>query len=416
MKNLITLCLLIIILVVTGCGNASGNGSLNTPVIYRVTPTDSNSAANSVDANGNITVTLTGINFGSKEHGEVWYNGYQSETDSNGQSMRMTLAYGGHWTDNEISINLVKTTRETYPNGSFFVVANGRQSPNTARYNFGVSNLSQATVTSVSPKVFNSYDFNSNRYMTITGTGFGTVKKSLTLFNMSGNTSLDRPIEALSWSDTSITFFIPDNLVDVTANIGIKETETGAMLGNSPDSSFRYVVFNPNISSVSPNQAYPGQTVILHSYTGGFGASQPSNFYLSVNDVIITNILSWSDSSISFAIPENTNFAPGQASIRMQVNNKAITNNSALVLVPHIKSVTVYKDSGILSSTYTYTISGYCFNGNTTLSIDNSPSITIKNYSSSSIVFSSNTDLANRGLYLGSGNYQSNTYYLPAVP
>lgn len=415
MKNIITLCLLIIILVVTGCGNASGNGSLNTPVIYRVTPTDSNSTANSVDANGNITVTLTGINFGSKEHGEVWYNGYKSETDSNGQSMRMTLAYGGHWTDNEISINLVKTTREMYPNGSFFIVANGRQSPNTARYNFGASNLSHATVTSLSPNVFNSYDSNANRYMTITGTGFGTIKKGLTLFSMSGSASLERPIEALSWSDTSIIFFIPDNLVDITTNIGIKETETGAMLGNSINSSFRYVVFNPTISLVSPAQAYPGQPVTLHSYTGGFGTSQPDSLYLSVNNVKVTNILSWSDSSITFVIPEDSDLPPGQASIRMQVYNKNIANNSALVLVPHIKSVTVKKE-GFIGSTYIYTISGYCFNAHTTLSIDNSPSITINNYSSSSIVFSSNTDLAHRGLRLGSGNsYYSNTYYLPSV-
>ena len=61
MNKIITLCLLIICVIVTGCGNSAGNvGSLNnTPVIYNVTPNDSSSIASSVDSNGNLAVTLT---------------------------------------------------------------------------------------------------------------------------------------------------------------------------------------------------------------------------------------------------------------------------------------------------------------------------------------------------------------------
>ena len=414
------MCLLIICVIVTGCGNSAGStGSLNnTPVIYNVTPSDSSSIAQSVDSSGNLNVTLTGVNFGSKEFGRVYYNGYTSDTSTTPQSIPLTLYYGGSWTDNSISVNLVKTTRETYPNGSFYVVANGQQSPVTARFNFGGGNLSNAIVNSVTPSVFNSYDSNSSPYMTITGSGFGSVKKNLILFSMSGDTSVSREIETLSWSDTTISFIVPNNLVDTTATIGIKAADTGAMLGNTYTSNFKYVVFNPTISSISPNSAYPGQSVTIYSYNGGFGTDRPSNVYLSINDYNVSNITSWSDSSITFTVPENSSFAPGQATIKLQMYNKTITN-SGLSLIPRITNVTVYKDSGLLSSTYTYTVTGYCLSPNTSLFIDNTVSsdVSIKSSGTSTIIFSSSKDLAGRNLYLttGTSTVTSNYYPLPSA-
>ena len=422
MKKIITLCLLIICVIVTGCGNAAGSGSLNnTPVIYNVTPSDSSSIADAVDSNGNLNVTLTGVNFGSAEYGRVYYNGYTSDTSNTPQSIPLTLYYGGSWTNNSISVNLVKTTRETYPNGSFYVVANGVQSPLTPRYNFGGGNLSSAVVSSVNPPVFNSYDNNSNSYMTITGSGFGNVKKKLILFSMSGNTSINKEIDPLSWSDTTISFIIPSNLVETTTTIGIKDADTGAMLGNSYNSSFKYVVFNPTISSVSPTYAYPGQSVTIYSYNGGFGTERPSNVYLSINDYNVSNITSWSDSSITFVIPENASFDAGQATIKLQISNKS-TSNSSLSLIPHITNVTVYKDSsGILGlgTTYKYTVNGYCLSPNTSLFIDNilSSDINLTTSSNSMIVFTSSKDLAGRSLYLTNVNstITSNYYQLPSA-
>ena len=422
MNKIITLCLLIICVIVTGCGNAAGSGSLNnTPVIYNVTPNDSSSIASSVDSNGNLAVTLTGVNFGTQNQGRVYYNGYTSETSTTPQSIPLTLYYGGSWTDNSISVNLVKTTRETYPNGSFYVVANGQQSPVTARYNFGVGNLTNAIVSSINPSVFNSYDNSSNRYMTITGSGFGTVKKNLVLFSMTSSSSVSKEVEPISWTDTSISFIIPDNLVDSSATIGIKVADTGAMLGNSYTSSFKYNVFNPTISNVSPTYAYPGQTVTIYSYNGGFGTERPGNMYLSINDITVLNVTSWNDSSITFVIPENTSFAAGQATIKLYLNNKTITNSS-LALVPHITNVTVYKDSaGILGlgTTYKYTMTGYCLSPNTSMFIDNtlSSDISMASSSTSTIVFTSSKDLAGRNVYLTTGNSSitSNYYSLPSA-
>ncbi len=408
-------------MVVTGCGNAAGSGSLNTPVIYNVTPNDSSTIASSVDSNGNIAVTLTGKNFGSQSEGEVWYNGYTSDTSTNPQPIRLSLYYGGSWTDSSISVNLVKTTRETYPNGSFYVIANGQQSPVTLRYNFGAGNLSDAVVSAINPSVFNSYDNSASRYMTITGSGFGTVKKNLVLFSMTSSTSVSREVEPLSWSDTAISFIIPDNLVDSSATIGIKVADTGAMLGNSYTSSFKYNVFNPTISNVSPTYAYPGQSVTIYSYNGGFGADRPGNMYLSINDITVLNITSWNDSSITFVIPENTSFAAGQATIKLYLNNKTITNSS-LTLVPHITNVTVYKDSsGFLGigTVYKYTVNGYCLSPNTSLFIDNtlSSDISLTNTSTSNIVFTCSKDLVGRNLYMTTGNstYTSNYYSLPSA-
>ena len=87
MNKIITICLLIVCVIVTGCGNSAGSGSLNnTPVIYNVTPSDSSSIAQNVDSNGNVTVTLTGTNFGSRnEYSRVYYNGYTSESSNNPQ-------------------------------------------------------------------------------------------------------------------------------------------------------------------------------------------------------------------------------------------------------------------------------------------------------------------------------------------
>ena len=415
---------MIICVIVTGCGNAAGSGSLNnTPVIYNVTPSDSSSIAQSVDSNGNLNITLTGVNFGSPENGRVYYNGYTSDTSSYPQSIPLTLYYGGSWTDNSISVNLVKTTRETYPNGSFYVVANGQQSPVTARFNFGGGNLSNAVVSAVTPSVYNSYDSNSNPYMTITGSGFGSVKKNLILFSMSGDTSVSREIEPLSWSDTTISFIVPSNLVDTTSTIGIKAADSGAMLGNTYTSNFKYVVFNPTISSVSPSSAYPGQSVTIYSYNGGFGSERPNNMSLFINDypVSVSNITSWNESGITFVIPESSSLAAGQATIGLQMNSKSFTNSS-LTLVPHINNITVMKDSSGflgLGTIYKYTVTGYCLSPNTSLFIDNTTSsdINLSVSESSTLIFTSSKDLAARNLYMTTGNstFTSNYYLLPSA-
>ena len=110
-----------------------------------------------------------------------------------------------------------------------------------------------------------------------------------------------------------------------------------------------------------------------------------------------SNITSWSDTCITIEIPEIPSLTAGQATITIQLNNISVSNSS-LSLIPHITNATVYKDSGLLTSTYTYTVTGFCLAPNTSLFIDNtlSSDISIISKSNSTIIFTSSKDLAGR--------------------
>ena len=416
------MCLLIIGLVVTGCGSAAG--SRNEPELLGASLeggilASSDNSINNVkyitDANGNLTVTLFGRNFGSSQDDSiVYYNGYVDSNSNTPQRLPLSFINGGTWDDTQIQVKLYKATIEQFPYGSFTVYRDGKESNPTIRYYFGGGNLSDCTITSINPSVFNSYDSNANRYVTITGSGFGTEKKNLTLFSLSGSGITGNPeVTPLYWSNESITFILPDNLVSTTSNIGIKVTETGNMLGtNSYQFPIKYVVFNPTISSVSPYQAYPGQEVTIFS-NGGFGESRPANARLTIGNIDIGNIIEWKDYSIRFVIPESTYLTGGQNNIVVNCGNKSVSGT--INLIPHITNVTVYKDSGILSSTYYYTVTGYCFDSSSVLCVTNSPNLEVKLTTTNTIAFTSSSDLAGRQLYISTGNINSNYYYLPSV-
>lgn len=409
------MCLLIIGLVVTGCGSASNNnGSLNNPVISSVTPDGRNTSVASSTVVDGIRITLKGANFGSG--GWIWYNP-ASSTDPNSslEPVRMSSNVGNviNWSDTQIDFTLLNTTRAIYPSGTFTVENNNGSRYTSYLCEFNGGDLTKATITGISPSVFYSYDNNSNRYVTVSGNGFGTEKKNLTLFSMSGSYCENSNISPLYWSNESITFMLPDNLVNTTSNIGIKVTETGNMLGsNSYQYPIKYVVFNPTISYISPNKAYLGQEVTISSNNGGFGESRPAGANIMVGGISVNNITSWTDYEIRFVIPENAMLSDGQTNVALNCNNKSVAGS--IILIPHISNVTVSKDSGILSSTYYYTVTGSCFSNNTTMYITNNPSVTVVSHNSNSIIFSSTTDLGGRTITLmGSDSSSSNMFALP---
>lgn len=412
------MCLLIIGLVVTGCGSSSNNGAgfLNNPVISSVTPDGKYTSVTSSTVVDGIRVTLTGANFGSG--GSVWYNPSTSTTAySKLEPVRMSsnVENGITWSDTQISFTLLDSTRAIYPTGTFTVENSNGNRCSSYLCEFNGGDLTKATITSVSPSVFYSYDNNSNRYITVTGTDFGNVKKNLTLISMSGSQCENANVTPIVWNNESITFMLPDNLVNTTSNIGIKVTETGNMLGNNSFSyPIKYVVFNPVISNVSPNKAYLGQEVTISSYNGGFGESRPAGANITVGGISVNNITSWSDYSISFIIPESSMLPDGQTNIVLNCNNKSVTGS--IVLIPHITNITVSKDSGILSSTYYYTVTGSCFSNSTTMFITNNPSVTVVSHNSNCIIFSSSSDLGGRSITLmGTDSSQSNMFSLPDV-
>ncbi len=339
MNKIITLCLLIIGLVVTGCGTEGKTSSINnTPVIYNVTPNDSSSIANSVDSNGNLAVTLTGVNFGSPSEGRVYYNGYTSETSSNPQSIPLTLYYGGSWTDNSISVNLVKTTRETYPNGSFYVIANGQQSPTTARFNFGGGNLTSSTVTDWNPKVINRYSTDQN-YMSIEGDGFGITPQDLLIYTYNGYSKTILKTEIYNWSNTRIVLPLPINEI---ANSLTSNTTLFIRPADSTNVNLAYFEFKTSqISNISPTEGSIGKILTVSGQ--GFGTTQ-SNIFVYIGESY-ANVVSgsWNDNSFQIRTPNFT--TSGAKNIKLRVNNNEITSNfSYEVKAPIIYSISKYEN------------------------------------------------------------------------
>ena len=338
MKKIITLCLLIICVIVTGCGNAAGSGSLNnTPVIYNVTPSDSSSIADAVDSNGNLNVTLTGVNFGSAEYGRVYYNGYTSDTSNTPQSIPLTLYYGGSWTNNSISVNLVKTTRETYPNGSFYVVANGVQSPLTPRYNFGGGNLSGSSVTSIMPSVVYGYNSEQN-YITIEGNGFGTTPQDMLIFNYNGYSKTISKDQIYNWTPTRIVLPLPisdmANSITTNTTLYIRPANTTSYTNYNSLGSFEFKT--SQITYISPTEGSIGKVLTV---TGqGFGSTQ-SNMYVYIGESyasVVPN--SWSENSFQIRVPNFTN--TGSKNIKLRINgNDIVSNFNYEVRAPMIYSI-----------------------------------------------------------------------------
>ena len=325
MKKIITLCLLIICVIVTGCGNAAGSGSLNnTPVIYNVTPNDSGSIANSVDSNGNVTVTLTGTNFGSKnDDSRVYYNGYVNESSTTPQRTALSFVNGGTWTENQVSVILYQDTREHFPYGTFSIVANGHESPTTARYNFGGGNLNGSSVTSIQPTVVYGYNSEQNN-ITIEGNGFGTVPQDLLIFNYNGYSKTITKDQIYNWTPTRIVLPLPisDMANTITSNttLYIRPVSSSSYNYNSIGSfEFR----TSQITYVSPTEGSIGKTLTV---TGqGFGTTQ-SNMYVYIGDSY-ANVVpgSWNENSFQVRVPSFT--TDGSKTIKFRVNGNDLSTN-----------------------------------------------------------------------------------------
>lgn len=415
MKKLITMCLLIIGLIVTGCGSSKDGSGRNiniNPFVSGVTPDGITTSVSNYVVGSNtkkgVRVTLTGGNFGSVDLGSVCYNGSEDMISASNNPVTISPNVDDYfsWSDNQITFTLLDTTRAIYPYGSFTVTANGLQFT-TAKYNFGGSDLKNAIVNSVTPATINSFD-TYDRNITISGSGFGNEVKALTLFDMS-STSNSVTVTPMVWSDNTIMFVVPSNLTNATSNIGIKDSGTGVILGNSSLSQFRYVVNNPSITGIYPIYATVGEEVTMFSQNGGFGDVQPKTHYnLTLNGYQIANVTLWSDSMIKFIVPDG-NYTTGPVTVNLYLYNKSITSNS-LNIGPYIEGIR--KDAGGILSDYRYTISGYGFGQNSILNIsDNGYSVTVNSISSTSITFTCSSNLSGKQVQVCSGGMLKSVFY-----
>ena len=103
--------------------------------------------------------------------------------------------------------------------------------------------------------------------------------------------------EVVSWSDTSITVKVPDDLT--AAKYGIK-VETGEGASNTVEFEVTKVDENaPKISSLSPESGGPGTEVKIEG--NKFGDTQGSGKVLFGPGT--ADVVSWSDTSITFKVP-----------------------------------------------------------------------------------------------------------------
>ena len=335
MNKIITLCLLIICVIVTGCGNAAGSGSLNnTPVIYNVTPDGSSGMANNLDTEGNVIVTLRGVNFGSRNNGEVFYYGY-TNLDSANYSQRYSLEFanGGNWTENEITVKLYPSTIKQYPYGTFAVYANGQQSNVTNKYNYS-NTIINNNVSEISPRIV--YSYSGNQIIEIIGKNFGTNKQNLYLSTSNGSYNYIVPAYYINtWSDERISFALPmsdlSNNINQNTFINIKTTNGNDNINNVIGTfEFKVPRVDNTYSTDSSMYGTVGKTLNIYGENLGTAKNISNNTvailstepYLSgtvkIGETTAT-ILSWNNNCISVRVPYITTI--GSKNITVQIGS-----------------------------------------------------------------------------------------------
>ncbi len=361
------MCLLIIGLVVTGCGGASG--SHNDPQINGVAADSYNISTPSIsggttiggtpipsggyssygmnyveDERGNITVTLTGSNFGSSQDDSVvYYNGYKTASGGTPQKVALSFVNGGTWSSGVISVLLYKETREEFPFGSFSVVVDGRESNTTPIYNFGGTNLNNATVTSYYPTTVYSCSPELN-YLTIEGSGFGITPMDMQIYTYNGYCKTISKGEIYNWNDNRIVMPLPINDMSnsITSNTTlfikpVNSSSTSTLSNNLAAIEYRV----SQITYVTPTEGSIGKTITVNGQ--GFGATQ-GNVYMYIGDTYASVISgTWSDNGFQARVP-NINSA-GSKNIKLRMNNADIASNfSYEVKAPILYSISKTED------------------------------------------------------------------------
>lgn len=341
------MCLLIIGLVVTGCGASKGtsntspilsgtvgvgDGTVPTSIYY-------SSGANKEDSEGNLLITLTGSNFGSsRENSVVYYNGYTDANSQVAQKTPLSFENGGSWSPTVIVVKLYKYTRQIYPYGTFSVRVNGIESTPTLRYNFSNTGFNGSNVTSVSPNIVYAYSDNQN--MVLTGSGFGNFdnRQDLTLVTMDGYTETISK-SWMSWTDTQISFPLPinnlSNSINQTTTVYVRTTDS-----NNPVNLAQFTFYAPQINYITPLEGGIGKTLIINGQ--GFGNSQ-NGMYVVVGDVY-ANSLSWSNNCIQVRVPYFNSVGPKAIKLRSNNGKEISANYNYDLKAPELISISKNED------------------------------------------------------------------------
>lgn len=190
------------------------------------------------------------------------------------------------------------------------------------------------------------------------GAGFVTLTNQGVSWGAPGN---EAAFQVESWSDTQITFAMPEPsgpggewavqpnstaVVMVTNALGLHSTPVDVL-----------VTAAPAISSLNAVQAAAGDTVVISGQY--FGAEQGSGYvHLADNGVnwgapgnaAAFEVLSWSDTQISFRVPTQSNgwkVKPGTVATVTVTNQAGLTSNSENLAIVTAVRWPVSLDSGI---------------------------------------------------------------------
>ena len=183
----------------------------------------------------------------------------------------------------------------------------------------------------------------------VVGAGFGATRGNGYLKFSDGSVSWGAPgdsaaFQVLSWSDTQITFMVPEPSgagnqfaiqPDSTATITVTATT-----GQASTPAYLPVTLAPVINSLSAKQAPPGTVVtITGSY---FGAAQGAG-YIRLEDNNVSSgapgdsgtiqIDSWSDSQITFLIPGAAATRVGTSATITIANSTGLVSNPETILI-----------------------------------------------------------------------------------
>lgn len=401
MKRLTLLFVLTCCLVFSACSGAGDEHKSNKkPVIYSISP----DKIDSIDMTNRVSIAVYGSGFGAKSDSSAIYYTGQAANSSHTHKTRLEFINGGSWSDNLISVYLYRDTLEEYPKGHFSVYSNGRESELSNQELVYNPSLNNAAVSSISPKEIYSYDL-ENKQITIIGSGFGSAKQSLELYDMS-TSGRSRVVEPFIYSDTSISFFYPsDFMPSFNTVIGIKAENSNRFLG-----SFNYVAVNPRIDFIWPQRAAVGDIITIHSNNGGWGIQKPESFYCNIKGVEVDTFNSWGSYAFSFTVPDGY-YIGGSANISIYIYGKTLKSN-LVEIGPYIENIE--KIAGNVLADYVYRVTGYGF-ASTSVVIGGGDSFTpdANSVSNTTFTFTSSSKLSNRLLCVKpfSGSKMCSNYF-----
>ena len=173
--------------------------------------------------------------------------------------------------------------------------------------------------------------------VTVTGNNFGSSQGSSTIqFNGAVATSIT------TWTNTQIVAAVPSN-----ATTGPVLVTVGSIPSNN---NFSFAFYHPVLTSVSPSTAQVGGTVVV---TGsGFGSAEYWGGGVSFNG-IDGSVASWSDTSITVALPTGATSGP------LVVRVGGVPSNSLTFTVENLSITGISPNSGPAGTPVTISGTGF---------------------------------------------------------